>query len=79
MRKVLTLLTAVILIGASSGCGPGKPNHDDGRTEAEKQQAVRNSTFGPMVGTLDRARGVAQLQQDRKSKLDAATENSEGR
>jgi len=72
MGKFFALSIAVIVIGVSSGCGPSKSHHSDGRPKAEKQQALDDSTFGPMVGTMDRARGVEQLQQDHKSKLDAA-------
>lgn len=79
MRKLFSLSMAMILIGASSGCGAGSSNPDKGKTEAEKQQALRDSTFGPMAETLDRAKAVEQLQQERKDKLDAAMENSEGR
>ncbi len=79
MRKLFSLAMAMILIGASGGCGAGSSDPDKGKTEAEKQQALRDSTFGPMVETLDRAKAVEQLQQKRKNKLDAAMENSEGR
>jgi hypothetical protein len=76
MRKLLSLSVVIILITLTSGCGPG-PAPTEGRTEAEKQQALRESAFGPMVESMDRARGVDQLQHDRKGKLDAAMTNSE--
>jgi hypothetical protein len=75
MRKLFSLSVAIILITLASGCGPVSPK--ESRTEAEKQQALRDSAFGPMVETMDRARGVDQLQHDRKEKLDAAMANSE--
>ena len=76
MRKLLSLSTVIILIALTSGCGPAGSSKE-GKTEAEKQQALRDSAFGPMVETMDRARGVDQLQHDRKGKLDAAMANSE--
>ena len=79
MRKLFSLSMAMILIGASGGCGAGSSDQDKGKTEAEKQQALRDSTLGPMAETMDRAKAVEQLQQERKDKLDAAMENSEGR
>jgi len=79
MRKLLALSMAVILIGASSACGPSQTDRGDSRTEAERQQAARDSAFGSMVEVMDRARGVEQLQLNRQSELDEALENSEGR
>ncbi len=76
MRKLLSLSAVIILIALASGCGPAGSSKE-GKTEAEKQQALRDSAFGPMVETMDRARGVDQLQHDRKGKLDAAMTNSE--
>jgi len=71
MRKAFVLLMGVILIGTSSGCDP---NQEKVRTGAEKQQALHDSTFGPMAESMDRAREVEQLQQDRKDRIDAALE-----
>lgn len=79
MRKTLALSMAVMLLGISSGCGPSESSRDVRKTEAEKQQALRESTFGPLAESMDRARAVEQLQQDRKAELDAAIENSGNR
>ncbi len=79
VRKILALSTVVILIGTSSGCVPSQSDQAERRTEAEKQQALRESTFGPLAESMDRARAVEQLQQDRKAELDAAIENSGNR
>ncbi len=79
MRKFFALSMAVMLIGASSGCGPSQSDERDRRTEAERQQALRDSAFGTAAEALERAREVEQLQQDRKSELEAALERSEGR
>ena len=79
MRKALALSLAVILIGSSTGCHSSEHNQDGSRTEAEKQQALSDSTFGPMTDAMERARDVAQMQQDRSRELDEALENSEGR
>ncbi len=79
MRKALALSIAVFLGGVLTGCGPDERNEDGGRTEAEKQQALSDSTFGPMTDAMDRARDVAQMQQDRSRELDEALEKSEGR
>ena len=79
MQKLLALLITVILISAAGGCGSDNGSRDDARTEADKQQALRDSTFGSVTETMDRARSVEQLQQDRKDQLDAAMDHSEGR
>lgn len=79
MRKFIALSMAVMLILASSGCGPSQSDRAERRTEAERQQALRDSAFGTAAVALERAREVEQLQQDRRSELDAALENAEGR
>ena len=79
MQKALALSIAVFLGGALIGCDPGERSQDGGRTEAEKQQALSDSTFGPMADALDRAQDVVQMQQDRSRELDEALEQSEGR
>lgn len=71
MRKVLVLSMGVILIGVSSGCGS---DQDEVTTEADKQQVLRDSSFGAMAESMDRAAEVEQLQQDRKNRIDAALE-----
>ncbi len=79
MRKFLAVAMAVILIGASSACGPSQTSQTsqgDGRTEAERQQALRDSAFRSTAEALDRVRGVEQLQRDRQRELDEAIEGS---
>lgn len=77
MRKFLALSIVMILSSATGGCGPGDNDHEQSKTEADKQQALRESSFGSMTETMDRAKAVEQLQQERKNKLDAALENSQ--
>ena len=79
MRKTLAFSMAVILLGISSGCGPSESSRDVRKTEAEKQQALRDSTFGSMAEAMDRARSVEQLQLDRKDRIEAALEDSRKR
>ena len=71
MRKALVLSMGVILIATTGGCGP---NQEEVRTEAEREQALRESAFGSMAESIDRAAEVEQLQQDRKNRIDAALE-----
>lgn len=79
MRKTLVFSLAAMLLAISSGCGPSESSRDVRKTEAEKQQALRDSTFGSMAEAMDRARGVEQLQLDRKDRLEAALEDSGNR
>ena len=79
MRKALALSVIVVLSGVLTGCGSGERNQDGGRTEAETQQALRDSTFGPMTDAMNRAEGVVQMQQDRSRELDEALDKAEGR
>ena len=75
MRTISVISIAVLVIGGLGGCGPGTSSEDEVRTEAETQQALRDSAFGDMTETLDRAREVEQLQLDRKRELDEALDN----
>ncbi len=79
MRKFFALSVAVIVIGASSACGPSQSNRGDESTEAERQQALRDSAFRSTAEALDRARGVEQLQRDRQRELEEAVEDFKGR
>jgi hypothetical protein len=63
----LLIVAAFIAIGA---CTPEAPQERS--TEAERQQALRDSAFGDLVEPMDRAAGVEQLQLDRKRELDEA-------
>ena len=65
--KRLLTITALLAIGA---CAPEAPS--ERTTEAERQQALRDSAFGGLVEPMDRAAGVEQLQLDRKRELDEA-------
>jgi hypothetical protein len=79
MRKALAVFTTVVLSGALTGCGSGERNQDSGRTEAETQQALSDSTFGSMTDAMNRAEDVVQMQQDRSRELDEALDKAEGR
>ena len=65
--KHLLVATALITISA---CTPEAS--EERSTEAERQQALRDSAFGSLVEPMDRAAGVEQLQLDRKRELDEA-------
>ena len=66
VRRLL-ISVALLAIGA---CAPDAPQEPT--TEAERQQALRDSAFGGLVEPMDRAAGVEQLQLDRKRELDEA-------
>ncbi len=63
------LLTTAALLTICA-CAPEAP--PERTTEAERQQALRDSAFGGLVEPMDRAAGVEQLQLDRKRELDEA-------
>jgi hypothetical protein len=77
MRRYVSGIIAAIALLSVIGCGPSKSHHAENKSEAQRAEALRTSTFGPMVGTMDRAAGVEQLNQDRKGRLDQALEESE--
>ena len=66
---------AVLLAGVVAGCGSAEEAAP--KTEAEKQEALREGAFGDMVGTMDRASEAAQLPASRKADLDAALDEQE--
>jgi hypothetical protein len=66
-----TLIVAGLAVLAA--CGSSDPPAERS-TEAERQQALRDSAFGGLVEPMDRAAEVEQLQLDRKRELDAAIE-----
>lgn len=66
MRSLLILAALTI----ASACAPDAP--EERSTEAERQQALRDSAFGGLVEPMDRAAEVEQLQLDRKRELDEA-------
>jgi len=72
MQKFAAFSIAVILISASSGCSPNASSDDARKTDAERQQALDESAFGTMTGTMTRAKDVEKSQQDRKSRIDTA-------
>lgn len=63
------LLVAISLISLSA-CAPEAT--EERRSEAEREQALRDSAFGGLVEPMDRAAEVEQLQLDRKRELDEA-------
>jgi hypothetical protein len=78
MRRVFAFSIVMVFLGAATGCGSDASDQEEVRTNAERQQALRDSAFGDMTESLDRAREVEQLQEDRKKALDAALEASGG-
>lgn len=79
MPRTTPLFLALVLISATTACGPTPNSEDQRQTTVEKTQALQGSSFGPMVGTMDRARNVELLQQARKENLDAAMQSREDR
>ena len=70
----------LVLLGPLAGCGSESAAPADPRpSAAERDQALRESAFGELAETLERARGVEQLQQNRSGELDAALDKAEGR
>jgi hypothetical protein len=78
MHRYVSGIIAAIALASVISCGPSNSHHAENKSEAERAEALRTSTFGPMVETMDRAAAVEQLNQDRKGRLDQALEESEG-
>lgn len=71
MRLILLVFFASILVGIFAGCAQ---NDEGAKSEAARQEALRDSAFGELTETLDRAREVERLQQNRKAEIDALEE-----
>lgn len=70
MNALIRTVLVTATLGTMSACGPGAV--EERPTEAEQQQALRDSAFGGLVEPMDRAAEVQQLQLDRKREIDAA-------
>jgi hypothetical protein len=70
MPRYSAVFFAVIVGAGVAGCGSEPP--DERPTEAERQQALRDSAFGSLVEPMDRAAEIQQLQLDRKREIDEA-------
>jgi len=66
------MLAAIVL----SACGGGSEPADD-RAEERADSARRETVFDPLVGTMDRARGVQQTVDERAAELRRRVEESE--
>lgn len=67
--RLRTALAAILL--ATAGCGSSEPS-------APPPPAVKDTVFGDMAGTMDKARGVQDVVQQQKEATDKAIENSAG-
>ena len=74
MNKFIVLSATLIWVVAVSGCGSEDATPPRVQTQAEKQQALRDSEFASSAEALDKARAVEQLNLERKDKLDEALE-----
>jgi hypothetical protein len=69
-RHLVAILAFACLL---VGCGSG------GTEEARKPPPpVKDTAFGDMVGTMDKARGVEDTTMQHKRDMDAAIESQEG-
>jgi hypothetical protein len=74
MNKFIVLSASLMSVVAVSGCGSDDATPPRMQTQAEKQQALRDSQFGSSAEALDKARAVEQLNLERKDKLDEVLE-----
>jgi hypothetical protein len=76
MKPVLVLAVALIL----SGCG-GSPEPQQRTAAPESQQSAaapkRETVFDPLVGTIDRAKGVQQTVDDQAAERRRQIEEAE--
>jgi hypothetical protein len=76
MRNTLLLWVGAILLAGCGGADEAADSAADGgspEASAEREETV----FDPMVGTMDRARGIEDLGMSRKDEMDAALEQAD--
>lgn len=66
-------VAACLVISACSG----SPDGSGSAAEDEERPEDRETVFDPMVGTIDRAKGVEDLNMQRKDEMDRALEEQE--
>jgi hypothetical protein len=71
-RIGLTLVSALSLALALSACGP---SHDE---PAREPPPVKDTAFGDMVGTIDKAKGVQDTVDAQKRAMDGQVRANEG-
>ncbi|MGI9342253.1 MAG: hypothetical protein ACR2QV_05350 [Gammaproteobacteria bacterium] len=73
MHSLRTILVTAAIALVAGACSPG--DESPPKTDAEKREALENSAFGELSGTLDKAADVEKLNQDRKRQLDETLDN----
>jgi hypothetical protein len=78
MKILLGLGLSVLLVG----CGSPESSvatESAATAERERRQAAeeRETVFDPMISTMDRAKGVEDINMNRKAEMDAALEEQE--
>ena len=77
MKILLGLFMSWVLIG----CGSPDPAATAERAERDRERreaaAERETVFDPMLSTMDRAKGVNDINQDRNDRLGDALEESD--
>ncbi len=80
--KWMSVAVLTACIGLFACGGPADEVADDGYEDDSYQEdgyyeEEDEGVFDPMVGTIDRAEGVQDLNMDRKNRMDEAIEGSE--
>jgi hypothetical protein len=69
MSAAHRLLAALLLCAALTACG--------GESEPKEPMEVKDTAFGDMTGTMDRARAVEDTTMQHKQDMDRALEDAE--
>ena len=76
MNKILIVMSAMLALTA---CGGGSDTATDTGAAMQQQQAAppKETVFDPMISTMDRAKGVEDLNMSRKADMDAAIDGAD--
>ena len=74
MRGIFWSLSLAVLVAS---CGDAGTTTSAGKQDAPVEEELAPTVFDPMIGTMDRARGVEDLSNNRMDELNRQLEESE--
>lgn len=74
MNIVRTAMLCFVTIATLTACGP-----DPAPKDPSPLPPVKDTAFGDMVGTMDKARGVEATTMKQKEDMDRSVQEAEGR
>jgi hypothetical protein len=74
MNKILIVMGAMLALTA---CGGGSATDAGSAKQQQQAEPPKETVFDPMISTMDRAKGVEDLNMSRKADMDAAIDGAD--